>query len=78
MPAGLSAEFFLLEREGIEVTIDLGGALRKQTLKNARLYVTTLRLCIVAPAPTPSGLQSLDLPLQCISGEEFKQPIFVR
>ncbi len=78
LPAGLSAEFFLLERDGIELSIDLGGSLRKQTLKNARLYVTTLRLCIVAPAATASGLQSIDIPLQCISGEEFKQPIFVR
>lgn len=56
--------------------MDLGGSLRKQTLKNARLFVTTLRLCVVAPAATASGLQSMDMPLQCISEESFKQPIF--
>ena len=77
LPAGLIGEFFLLERDGIECSIEARG-LPKQTLKGARLFVTTLRLCIVSPTATSAGLQCIDIPLQGISGEEFKQPIFVR
>ena len=77
LPAGLIGEFFLLEREGIECSIEARG-LPKQTLKGARLFVTTLRLCIVSPTATSAGLQCIDIPLQGITGEEFKQPIFVR
>ena len=75
LPAGLIGEFFLLERDGIELSVS-ALALPKQVLKNARLFVTTLRLCVIAASPTPAGLQCFDIPLQAVSGEEFKQPIF--
>jgi hypothetical protein len=72
-------EFFCLERSGIELSLDThSSALGRQTLKNARLLVTTLRLCVIADKPNAAGLQAFDLPLAGISQEDFKQPIFVR
>ena len=77
LPAGLPSEWFCLERNGIELLIETRDAtLRKQTLKRARLYLTTQRICVVAEAPNSAGLRSFDIPLAGISNESFEQPIF--
>jgi hypothetical protein len=70
-------EWFVLERGGIELSLDTQTREHgKQVLRPCRLYLTTLRLCLVAPAPNASGLQAFDIPLQGISAESFEQPFF--
>jgi hypothetical protein len=77
LPAGIQGEFFILERAGIELSLDTQTREHgKQVLRPCRLYLTTLRLCLVAPAPNASGLQAFDIPLQGISAESFEQPFF--
>lgn len=74
LPAGIVGEYYLLQRTGIDATIE-EPSVGKQKLSNATLYVTTVRICVVAPKASSTGLQAIDIPLQGISGEEFKQPI---
>jgi len=77
LPLGLATEWFCLERDGLELRLDTHvPALGTQVLKRVRLYVTTLRLCVVADAPHAAGLRSLDIPLAGVSRESFAQPIF--
>ena len=77
LPAGMLGEWFVLERGGIELSLDTQTREHgKQVLRPCRLYLTTLRLCLVAPAPNASGLQAFDIPLQGISAESFEQPFF--
>jgi len=77
LPAGIAGEFFVLERAGIELSLDSQSREHgKQVLRPCRLFLTTLRLCLVAPAANASGLQALDIPLQGVSAESFEQPFF--
>jgi hypothetical protein len=77
LPAGIVGEYFCLEREGIELSVDTQTREHgKQVLRRCRLFMTTLRLCLVCPSPNGSGLQSFDVPLQGISAESFEQPWF--
>ena len=77
LPAGILGEFFALERAGIELAVDTQSREHgKQVLPRCRLFLTTLRLCLVAPAPNASGLQAFDIPLQGVSAESFEQPWF--
>jgi len=77
VPLGLADEWFLLEREELEVALETRVAgLGRQTLKRARLFLTTKRLVAVAPAATAAGLRALELPLAGLSAEAFVQPLF--
>ena len=77
LPAGIVGEFFCLERGGIELSVDTQTREHgKQVLPKCRLFMTTLRMCLIAPAANASGLQAFDIPLQGISGESFEQPWF--
>lgn len=77
LPAGIAGEFFCLERSGIELSVDTQSReLGKQVLAKCRLFMTTLRICVVCTTANSSGLQSFDIPMQGISGESFEQPWF--
>jgi hypothetical protein len=77
LPAGIAGEFFCLERSGIELSVDTQSReLGKQVLAKCRLFMTTLRMCVVCTTANSSGLQSFDIPMQGISGESFEQPWF--
>ena len=77
LPAGIVGEFFCLERGGIELSVDTQTREHgKQVLPKCRLFMTTLRMCLIAPAANASGLQAFDIPLQGIGGESFEQPWF--
>ena len=41
-----------------------------------RLFLSTVRIVVVADAPTPGGLRAFDAPLAFLRGEKFNQPIF--
>ena len=77
VPAVLIGEWFCLERGGLECRCDTQmPGLRTLKFLGARMYLTTLRICIVGTVANNSGIQSLEIPLTSISGENFAQPIF--
>ena len=74
-PAGLLGEWYLLERRGIAAAIDTKDA-RLGVLKGAgKIIFTTVRIVFIPTRPSPT-FQSFDIPLQGISSETFKQPVF--
>jgi len=76
-PAGILGEFFLLERDGIECSIETNSAsYGKIVLNSAFLLVTSLRLCVYSRIPSQAGLFSFDIPFRHITEESFEQPFF--
>jgi hypothetical protein len=72
-PAGLLGEWNVLERRGVVAA--LSGTGRRPLKAAGRLVLTTVRLVFVVTAPG-GELRAFDVPLQGITGEVFKQPVF--
>ena len=68
-PLGLVGEFFCLRRANVSAVFESAEAGRRASAEGV-LVVTTVRLCFVG-----RGL-AFDLPLQSVSREAFRQPIF--
>ena len=75
LPLALHGETFLLHRDGIDATLECGAPLGRQQLRGAHLIVSTLRLCVLAPAPNGAGMCGVEIPFVGLSAEEFCQPI---
>ena len=72
VPVGIVGEVFCLERGGISLTLSNSNTKIKT---DGKIYLTTLRICFV-PSIRTASLSAIDIPLQGISCEDFKQPIF--
>lgn len=73
VPMGIAGEMFCCKRGGMQLDLEAPG-MAKLSLKG-QIYLTTVRISFVPDART-SAVQAVDLPLQGISEEDFKQPIF--
>jgi hypothetical protein len=74
-PAGLLGEWYVLERRGIVAHIDTRDP-RVGVLKGGcKIQLTTVRIVVLPTKPTPA-FAAFDIPLQGLSAEAFKQPIF--
>lgn len=73
LPMGIAGEVYCLSRAHMTFTLEGPGMPKLKA--DGRVYLTTVRMCFVPDLSTPAFC-AFDIPLQGLSEEEFKQPIF--
>ncbi|XP_077250115.1 classical AGP protein [Tasmannia lanceolata] len=77
MPVPFVNEMFVLARDGVEFEIDKipGGAHGGTVKAKGTIYLSNVRMVFVANKPVGSFI-AFDVPMLCVHGEKFNQPIF--
>lgn len=73
LPMGIAGEVYCLSRAHMTFSLEAPGMPKLKS--DGRVYLTTVRMCFVPDVSTPAFC-AFDIPLQGLSEEEFKQPIF--